>query len=76
MVVNHDSIKNNGTHWTCFVKEGKNVYYFDSYGKLSPPLEIVNYLGSDCNIYYNCKRFQDFETIVCGHLCLKFLNEF
>lgn len=76
MVVNHDSIENSGTHWTCFVKINKKAYYFDSYGKLAPPLEILRYLGSDCNIYYNSKRFQDFNTIICGHLCLRFLYEF
>lgn len=76
MVVNHDSIKNFGTHWTCFVKKNKNAYYFDSFGKLAPPFEIIEYLGSECNIYYNSKRHQSFDTIVCGHLCLKFLYEF
>lgn len=76
MILNHDSIKNAGTHWTCFVKTDKNVYYFDSFGKLAPPLELINYLGSDCKIYFNSKRYQKFNTIVCGHLCLRFLYEF
>lgn len=76
MVLNHDSLKNSGTHWTCFVKCGKNVCYFDSFGKLAPPLELVEYLGSDCNITYNSEQFQNFDTVVCGHLCLKFLYEF
>lgn len=76
MIINQDSIKQNGTHWSCFVKNGKNVYYFDSFGKLSPPLELVEYLGSDCEIFFNSKRYQKFGTIVCGHLCLKFLYYF
>lgn len=38
MIINHDSIKHQGTHWSCFVKIDKNAYYFDSFGKLSPPL--------------------------------------
>lgn len=76
MIVNHDSSHNNGTHWTCFAKSGKNVYYFDSFGKLAPPLELVHYLGSDCNIWYNTDQYQRFNTINCGHLCLKFLYEF
>lgn len=76
MIVNHDSIKNGGTHWTCFVKDGKNVYYFDSFGKLAPPLEIVGYLGSDVKIYYNSDQFQTYDSVICGHLCLLFLYEF
>lgn len=76
MVLNHDSIVNEGTHWTCYVKRNNDVYYFDSFGKLPPPLELINYLGSDCMIYYNSKQYQKFDTIICGHLCLKFLMKF
>lgn len=76
MIINHDSVENPGTHWTSYVKTDKNVYYFDSYGKLPPPLELMNYLGSGCNIYCNYKRFQKFGTVICGHLCLQFLYEF
>lgn len=76
MIVNHDSIKNIGTHWTCFVKEKENAYYFDSFGKLAPPIELVTYLGSKTQIFYNYERFQKFCTVICGHLCLRFLYEF
>lgn len=76
MIVNHDSIKNSGTHWTCFVKKGNNVYYFDSFGKLAPPLELVNYLGSESMIYFNSKQYQSYNSVICGHLCLEFLYEF
>lgn len=76
MVVNHDSIQNKGTHWTCLIKNDKIAYYFDSFGKLPPPLEIIEYLGSDCEIFYNSEKYQNFDTIVCGHLCLSFLYEF
>lgn len=76
MVINQDSKHNNGTHWACFVKSNRNVFYFDSFGKLSPPLELINYLGSDCSIYYNSERYQEFDTIICGHLCLRFLYEY
>lgn len=76
IILNHDSIKNNGTHWTCFAKVDKNVYYFDSFGKLAPPLELIEYLGSDCNIFYNTEQYQEFNTVICGHLCVRFLFSF
>lgn len=76
MVINHDSVLNSGTHWTCFAKINRNVYYFDSFGKLSPPIELLTYLGSNNRIFYNYKRYQKFNTINCGHLCLKFLYNF
>lgn len=76
MIINQDSLKNRGTHWTCFVKQDKHVYYFDSFGKLVPPRELIEYLGSDCKIFYNSEQFQSFDTVICGHLCLRFLYEF
>lgn len=76
MVVNHDSVTSFGTHWTCFVKTCTDVIYFDSFGKLPPPLELVAYLGSDCQIYYNVQQYQQFNTIICGHLCLSFLYDY
>lgn len=76
LVLNHDSIKNSGTHWTSLIKVNKTVYYFDSFGKLPPPVELIKYLGKGVQINYNYHRYQDFDTVICGQLCLKFLNNF
>lgn len=76
MVMNHDSVDNPGTHWSCYIKHDNYAFYFDSFGKLPPPLELLNYLGSDCSLFYNSQPYQDFNTIICGHLCLKFLYSF
>ena len=45
-IVNLADSLSHGTHWVCYF----NNYYFDTYG-LSPPLEIVEYLGD--NLEYN-----------------------
>lgn len=74
-VINLDSFKNNGTHWCAYYKCKKNCMYFDSFGNLPPPIELVHYLGSSCRIVYNYDRYQDFNTIICGQLCLLFLYE-
>lgn len=71
-VVNLDSIRGPGTHWVAYFKMNDKVYYFDSFGNLPPPSELVRYFRN-CRIIYNHVRFQKFTEINCGHLCLKFL---
>lgn len=73
-IVNLDDSDGPGTHWVCYRKRGKHVLYFDSYGDLPPPEELVRYLKG-CEIRYNFDRFQKFDTFVCGHLCLEFLHK-
>lgn len=75
MIINQDSTGNYGTHWTCFVKTDNDVFYFDSFGRLPPALEVIEYLNG-CRIYYNQLQYQQFDTIICGHLCLCFLYEY
>lgn len=45
-IINLDSSKGPGTHWTAYVKKEKFILYFDSYGNLRPPKEIVKYFYS------------------------------
>ena len=71
-IVNLDDASGPGTHWVAYRKRGKNVVYFDSFGDLRPPLDLILYLGVD-EVKYNHERYQDFDTYNCGHLCLKFL---
>ena len=73
-VVNLDDASGPGTHWDAYRKRDKNVVYFDSFGDLHPPLDLILYLGVD-EVKYNHGRYQDFDTYNCGHLCLKFLCE-
>lgn len=76
-IVNLDGFRNKGTHWTAFIKDGPTVFYFDSFGSLIPPKELIRYLHSgpekNVDIMYNSTRFQNLNDINCGHLCLKFL---
>lgn len=62
-----------GSHWVAFWKKDNTAYYFDSFGNLPPPEEIVKYLGDKCHIYYNKTQYQTYGTVICGHLCLQFL---
>lgn len=74
-VINLDNARGAGTHWVSYVKEDKICYYFDSFGDLRPFREFMSYVGENCTIYFNYKQYQSFDTVICGHLCLKFLFE-
>lgn len=73
-IINLDNSKNPGTHWVAYAKFNKYVEYFDSYGNLKPPVEFVRYVGS--NINYNYDNLQKNNSFNCGHLCIKFLENF
>lgn len=74
-IINLDSSYNEGTHWVAYVKYFDYCEYFDSFGNLKPPLELIKYLKTN-DITYNYCNYQKFDAFNCGHLCLKFLGEF
>lgn len=73
-IVNLDLTKNCGTHWVAYGKLNNYIEYFDSYGNLKPPKELLKYLGKKIN--YNYENFQKNNSYNCGHLCLHFLKSF
>ena len=70
-IINLDSSDRPGTHWCCWWKVRKDIFYFDSYGLL-PPTELQNYFSNE--IYYNSTRVQPDNQVFCGHLCLYVLK--
>lgn len=73
-IINLDSVSGPGTHWVAYCKKGDtDITYFDSFGNLQPPLEVIDYLGS--HIKYNYIQYQTYNKVNCGHLCLKFLYD-
>jgi len=72
-IINLDVKEGTGTHWTAYFKSGNNVYYYDSFGNLPPPKELVAYFSRGEEIFYNRNQDQEFNSIICGHLCLYFL---
>lgn len=71
-IANLDSSKGLGTHWVAYRKRGRKVQYYDSFGDLIPPNELLRYFSGN-SVEYNFETDQKFNTNVCGHLCLKFL---
>lgn len=74
-IINLDSSNGPGTHWVAYKKQGKCVHYFDSFGNLQPPIELIRYFGRGSIIRYNHDSHQSYNSYNCGHLCLKFLYE-
>ena len=72
-IINLDDATGRGTHWCAYRKSGLTVTYFDSFGNLNPPKELIEYLGVK-KIYFKYERYQDFDQKNCGHSCLKFLS--
>lgn len=72
-IINLDDKDGPGTHWVAYKKRTDDVTYFDSFGDLQPPQDLIKYLNVG-SIKYNYVKYQDYNTIICGHLCLKFLR--
>ena len=68
IIVNIESSKENGAHWSAFhkSKNGKK-YFFDSYG-LPPQKEIINKFKTP--IIVNDFIIQILNTKLCGQYCL------
>lgn len=74
-IVNLDSTMGKGTHWVAYRKRNNLIEYFDGFGNLKPPRELVNYFGKNAgNMTYNTERYQNYNSYNCGHLCLQFLR--
>ena len=42
-IINLDNKEAPGTHWVAYRKINNKIIYFDSFGNLKPPLELVQY---------------------------------
>lgn len=80
-IVNLDDSYGPGTHWVAYIKKQNRVEYFDSFGNLRPPLELIEYFnrggggdGGLVTIVYNYEALQHYDTSNCGQLCVKFLR--
>ena len=76
-IVNFNTVKQPGSHWICYYKEGMNQrIYFDSFGQMTLD-EVQKYLKTSKEyeteiavIQRNTDIVQHVNTHVCGHLCL------
>ena len=52
---------------------GNNVIHFDSFGVAHVPKEIKNLIGNK-NIITNIYRIQAYDSIMCGYVCIRFID--
>ena len=70
-IVNLDDATGPGTHWVAYAKRNNRVVYFDSFGNLRPPKELVRYFGNGATtIEYNRTSCQTYDQNFCGQMCL------
>ena len=71
-IVNLEDATGPGTHWVAYAKRNNRVVYFDSFGNLRPPKELVRYFENGVmTIEYNRTSYQSTirasaDRCVCG----------
>jgi len=70
-VINLDNKSGSGTHWVCFSKVGKTIYYVDSFG-MPPPEDELKCFKEHDTIHYNKKQIQNMKSILYGYFSVGF----
>ena len=80
-IVNLNDHTQGGSHWICYAKIDKDLFYFDSFG-VYPTDEVIRYLKSKKDyelnlprIKYNVEVVQHISSHECGALCIYVLSE-
>ena len=73
-ITNTDSHELGGVHWCAWMVDGKNITFFDSFGR-HPRDPAFSYkdIFKGFNVKYNKTQVQDFSSSTCGHYCIQFL---
>ena len=72
-IINLDEYSDIGTHWVALFIKNNDVTYFDSFGVEHIPNEIIKFIGNK-NIIKYIFRIQPYDSIMCGHICIGFIN--
>ena len=72
-VINLDEYSDIGTHWIALYVNSKTVTYFDSFGIEHIPKEVKKFIGNR-NIVTNIYRIQNYDSIMCGYICIGFID--
>jgi hypothetical protein len=72
-IINLENSNQSGSHWTCFIKDKNNVYYYDSFGVVPPQIIHDISLKNNLNLFYIDKHDQNIDSTSCGWWCIAFL---
>ena len=72
-VINLDEHADVGTYWIDLYVKDNQIVYFDSFGVEHVPKEIEKFIGTK-NIKTNIFRIQANISIMCGYLCIGFID--
>ena len=72
-VINLDEYSDFGTYWIALYVNYKTITYFDSFGVEHIPKEIKKFINNK-NIITNALRTQAYDSVMCGHFCIGFIN--
>jgi hypothetical protein len=72
-IINLENSNQSGSHWTCFIKDKNNVYYYDSFGVVMPQNLFNIAVKNNLNLYYIDKHDQNIDSTSCGWWCIAFL---
>ena len=73
-LINLDECSDIGTHWVALYVNNDDVTYFDSFGVEHIPKEIKTFIDCSLSITTNIFRIQAFDSIMCGHFCIGFID--
>ena len=72
-IINLENSDQSGSHWTCFIKNKDNIYYYDSFGVV-PVQNLYNIsVKNSLNLYYIDKHDQNLDATSCGWWVVSFL---
>ena len=72
-VINLDEYSDIGTHWIALYVNIKTATYFDSFGIEHIPKVVKKFIGNR-NIVTNIFKIQNYDSIMCGYICIGFIN--
>ena len=72
-VINLDEYADVGTHWIALFCNRNKILYFGSFGVEHAPEENKDFTGNK-NIIANIFRVQANSSIMCGYLCIGFID--
>ena len=72
-IINLQNHNEGGSHWTAFIKDKNNIYYYDSFGVVPPQNLYDIFIKDSHNIYYNTSDDQNFDSTSCGWWSIAYL---